>query len=120
MNDYVSIHNKKLNLYLIKCDFSITLDNFTTNIETNYVHNIESYKIRGDLLYYIDCMKLEGYKFCNISRMSINTVSDRFNMTYEYYTRKPLHPLETKVSIVIAKNSKLIDENILLRTKSHI
>ena len=123
LNDYVSIHNKKFNLCLIKCESSITLDNFTTNIETNYVHNLESYKIKGDLLYYIDCMKLEGYNFCNINRMSINIVSDSCKMTYECYTRKPLHPLETKINIVIAKNPELIDENInriLIRTKSHI
>ena len=42
LNDYVRIHNKKFDLYLIKCEFSILLDNFTTNIETKYVHNIES------------------------------------------------------------------------------
>ena len=81
LNDYDSIHYKKFNLYLVKCVFTITLENFTTNVEANYVHNIGSYKIKGDLLYYIDCMKLEGYKFCNINRMSINTVSDRCNMT---------------------------------------
>ena len=123
LNDYISIHNKKYDLYLIKCEFSITLDNFTRNIKTNYVHNIESYKIKCDLLYYIDCIKLEGYNFCNINRISTYTVSDRCNRTYEYYARKLLHPLETKLNIVIAKNPKLLDENInhiLFRTKSHI
>ena len=67
-------------------------------------------------------MKLEGYNFYNINRMSINTVSDRCNMTYEYPTRTPLHPLETKLNIVFAKNPKLLDQNtnhILIRNKSH-
>ena len=123
LNDYISIHNKIFNLYLIKGEFIITLDNFTTNIETNYVHNIESHKMKGDLLYCIDCMKLEGYNFCNINRMSINTVSDRCNMTYKYHTRKPLHPLETKLNIVIAKNPKLLDQkinHILIKNNTHI
>ena len=61
LNNYVSTHNKKFNLYLIKCEFIITLsNNFSTNIETIYIHNKQSDKITYDLLYNIDCMKLKG------------------------------------------------------------
>ena len=40
-----------------------------------------------------------------------NIFSDRCNMTNEYYSHRPLHPLETKLNIVLAKNPQLLDEN---------
>ena len=43
--------------------------------------------------------------------MIINIVSDRCNMTKEYYSFPPLHPLETKINIVLAKNPQLLVEN---------
>ena len=124
LNDYISIHNKKFDLYFIKCNFNITFDNYTTNIETNSVHYKESYKILIKLLFFIDCMKFEGYDLCNINQMTINTFNDRCNMTYEYYTHKSLNPLEAKLNIIIAKNPKLLDNNnikhLLIKNYSHI
>ena len=36
LNDYITTHSKKLDLYFINCEFKIELDNiFTTFIETN-------------------------------------------------------------------------------------
>ena len=55
-------------------------------------------------------MKLKGYIFYNINRMTINT-------------HPPSHPNETKINIIIAKNPYLLDHNtnyILIRKKSHI
>ena len=52
--------------------------------------------------------------------MIFNIVSDRCNMTKEYYSFPPLHPLETKLNIVLAKNPNLLDENkndILIKKK---
>ena len=62
---------KTFNSYFIKCDFVIEFDNnFTTNIETNYVHNVESKKTKSYLLYYIDCFTATGYNVCNINQMT--------------------------------------------------
>ena len=48
---YVCINNKKFDLYFIKCKFNITFNNnYTTNIETHYVYNKESYKINKELI----------------------------------------------------------------------
>ena len=124
LNDYVSTHNKKFDLYFIKCNFNTTLDNYTTTIETNFVYNTESYKILYELLFFIDYMKFEGYELCNINQMTINTINDRCNMTYEYYTHKSFNPLEVKLNIIIAKNPKLLDNNnikhLLIKKYSHI
>ena len=124
LNDYVSIHNKKFDLYFIKCNFNITFDNYTTIIETNFVYNKECYKTKIELLFFIDCMKFEGRDLCNINQMTINTFNDRCNMTYEYYTHKYLNPLETKLNIIIAKNPKWLDniniKHLLIKKYSHI
>ena len=40
--NYITIHNTKFNFCLVKCDFLTEFDNnFTSNIETNYLHNID-------------------------------------------------------------------------------
>ena len=40
LNDYVTIHNKKVDFYFINCEFLIeSHNNFKTNIETNYFHS---------------------------------------------------------------------------------
>ena len=55
--------------------------------------------------------------------MTINTISDRCNMKYEYYKHPPMFPLETKLNISIAKNPYLLDKNInnlIIRKYSHI
>ena len=121
---YVSINIKKFDFYFIKCNFNITFDNYTTNIETHYVYNKESYKINIELLFFIDCMEFDGYNLSNINQMTINTYNDRCNMTYEYYTRRFLNPIEIKLNAINSKDSKLIDDNnikhLLMKNYSHI
>ena len=46
LSDYISIHNKDYDIYLINCSFKLEFEkNFILNIETNYIHNIESEKL---------------------------------------------------------------------------
>ena len=55
--------------------------------------------------------------------MTINTISDRCNMTHAYYTHPPLFGIEANINIIIAKHSKLLDKNInnlFIRKYSHI
>ena len=58
LNNYITTHNKKFDLYLVNCEFKIDIDNkFIKILETGYVLNIESDKIKIYLLYCIDCLK---------------------------------------------------------------
>ena len=121
---YISHHNKKFNIYFFKCDFQIELDNnFIAHIEIDYHHNNDTRNIKSYLLFYIDSCELAGNKFKNINQMTINTVSDRRNMKYEYYMHPPMFPLETELNIIIGKYPQLLDQNInhlLIRKYSHI
>ena len=49
--------------------------------------------------------------------MTINIISDRCNMTYEYYINQPMNMCERKVNMNIARNPHLI--NSLDRNKNH-
>ena len=79
LNDYISIHNRKLDIPSVKCEYKTVFDNnFKIKKKTNYVLNTESEKInKRYFLYYIDCLKLIGYNFYNINQMIINTINDR-------------------------------------------
>ena len=122
--DYVSTYNKKFNIYFIYCEFKKQIDdNYTRNLSAACVHNIELEKMFQSLIYYIECLKKNGFKFENTNQMTINTVSDRCNMKYEYYMHPPMFPLETKLNIFIAKYPRILDQNInhlLIRKYSHI
>ena len=77
LKDYVSTHNKKLNIYCIFCEFKIQFDNNSTReLKTECVHNIEIEKISQCLLYCIEYLESKGYKFQNNNQITINTVSD--------------------------------------------
>ena len=124
LNDYVSTHNKKFDIYFIYCEFKIQFDNnFTRDLKANCVQNIEFEKISQCFLYCIEYLESKGYIFQNINQMTLNTVSDRCNKNFENYTFPPRFPLETKLNVIIAKNPQILDQNInhlLIRKYSHI
>ena len=124
LKDYVSTHNKKFDIYFIYCELKIQFDNNSTrDLKTDCVHIIEIEKISKCLLYCIEYLESEGYIFQNINQITINTVSDRCNMKYEYYMHPPMFPLETKLNIIIAKNPQLLDQNkkhLSIRKCTHI
>ena len=109
LNDYVTFLNKKLNFYFINFEFVIEFDNnFTTNRETIYVHNVESNKIKKYLLYYIDCFTAGGYNVCYIKQKTIKTISDRCNMTCGDL-KHSMHAVGRKMDMKIAKNLQMVN-----------
>ena len=124
LKDYVSTHNKTFDIYFIYCEFKIQFDNnFTLDLKTEIVHNIEFEKICQSLIYSIECFKSKGFKIHNIIQMIFITVNDRCNMKHEYLKQPPLSPLQTRLNIIIGKNPRLLEQNInhlLIRKYSHI
>ena len=119
VNDYITSHNKKFNIYFINCEFNLVFDNsFKVHIETNYCYNNDDItKIKGYLLYCIEYYKLQGYGFCNINEMIIKTISDKYNITYKYYNVEPMQMIESGSNFVIDRNPQLL--NVLDRSKNH-
>ena len=123
LNNYIDNHNKKFDIYFVKCLFNISFDNNIYELDTIYVYNKESYKLFIQLLSFIDMMKAEGKNFHNTSQMTININSDICNMTDEYSHYLRLNPIERQINIIFGKNPQLLNQisnNILIRNKSHI
>ena len=83
LNDYIENHNKKFDIYFIKCLFKISFDNNIYELDTIFVYNKESCKLIIQLLFFINIMKSQGKIFNNINQMTININSDICNMTNE-------------------------------------
>ena len=120
LNDYIEVHNKKLNIYFVKCLFNISFDDDIHELETTFVHNMEIYKLNMQLLFFIDMMKAEEKIFNKITQMTINIHSDKCNMTDEYSKYMRFNPIERKINIISSKYPSLLKNNILIRNKSHI
>ena len=115
---YVSTHNKKFDLFFIKCIFEMEFVNKSTAIiEINYHYNIDINNIESYLLFYIDSCKLDGYKFIKTKHLTINTITCLCNIAYEYYINNPMLMVERRINFIIAKNPQLI--NSLDRNKNH-
>ena len=129
LNDCITSHNKKLNIYFINCEFNLVFDNyFKIHIENNFCFNIDNItKIKSFLIYSIDYYKLQGYGFCNINEERIiKTISDECNITYKHYIDQPMQMVEIRLNFVFDIPPQLINaldcsrNHPLIRKYSHI
>ena len=117
INKYITIYNKDYDIYFVNCKFKLKFDNnFILNIETNYIHNMESEKNNTILSYYIQSHELKGYKFCCINQMNILILIDKCNITYRNYISSSMPMDERRINFIITKNPTLI--NSLNRKKT--
>ena len=119
LNDYVTTHNKNIDFYFIYCEFVIEFDNnFTANTKTSYFYKVDITNIKRHFLYDIYYFKAGWQFFCNINQMTIKTISDRCNKTYELYMNQPMQSVELVLNMVVAKNPQSI--NSLDQNKNHL
>ena len=118
LNAYISTHYKKFHFCFLKCEYVIEFDNNSiANINSSYFYKTDIINKNRYLLYDIDCFKSKGSKFYNINQMTVNSISDRCNMTYENYTKNLMHMVESRLNLNVAKNPSLI--NSFDRNKKH-
>ena len=118
LSEHVVRNNKNFDLYLINCEFQLELNNnFNPQIKGDFFYNTSIISMKKHLFYWIEIFMSQGYKFCKINEMIIQTISKRCNMTYEHYINQPMHMCEREINMNIAKNPELI--NSLDRNKNH-
>ena len=108
--DYITNHNKKYNLFLVKCDSNLIFNNDLLKlilIETDFYHT-NVYKLRSYLLNKIDNFIEKGCIFSHIDELNITTINDKMYMTYKYYIQNPMPAVELKLIMILAKNPHLI------------
>ena len=78
--------------------------------------------------YLLGCIEYfisRGCKFGKINHIIIDIISDKCNMTNEYYTNRPMQSVEMKLNVLIPRNPELIkvfdgsEDHALIRKKSH-
>ena len=57
-----------------------------------------------------DDFKNNGYSFNLNEAMKIITVSNKMDMTYEFYIKQNMHMIEWKLNSIVNKNRKLINK----------
>ena len=108
LNEYISCHNKKFRSYFFKLTCEIQFNNnFIQTLETNYHSNSELNNMKSYLLSFIDSFTSRGYEFCKINHITINTMNYRCDIIYGYYMKQPMHFLERRFNMLIAKNPHL-------------
>ena len=109
-NDYITNHNKRHYLFLIKYDYKIFFNkDFSLHIETDFYHKTMKINLRSYLLYRIEDFIEKGYVFSHIDEVNNLTVDCKMYMTYDNYIIHPMHAMELKINMVVAKGPHLIN-----------
>ena len=104
-------HNKEYDFYLIKCHFNLV---FNDNQYSTYV----KFNLFGDKTMSFwqnfsekvsDDFKNKGYKFNLFEEMNIITITNKMDMTYDFYIKHNMHAVEWKLNAMINKNKILIN-----------
>ena len=69
----------------------------------------------GYLFFCIVFYEPRGYIFGNINQLTIKSMSDKCNMTYENYINHSMSALELRINCLIARNPQLIKLLIEIR-----
>ena len=125
LNDYITRYKKEFHVSFINWEFYIDFDkNFKIHIESFYCISVDDLtKIKSFLLFWIEYYKLQGRGY---KEMIFKTIGDKCQVTCNGYINKPMHMVERRLNLVVAKNPQLInsiDQNMkhrLVRKYSHI
>ena len=58
----------------------------------------------------VDDFKSKGYNFNQIAEMNIITITNKLDMSYDFYIRHNMHAVERKLNAMINKNESLINK----------
>ena len=109
---YIIEHNKKYDHFPIECPFILVfVDNqYSPGIETNFFNNKTMISWKNFLDNVIDDFKSKGYNFNHIEEMNITTISNKRDMTYNFYIKYNMPMIEWKLNAMINKNKNLINK----------
>ena len=125
-NNYITNQNKKIDLYLFKCDFKLVFNNSTTHFKNNFHHNTTIVNLKRYLFYWIQYFIETGHNFSHINEMNNTTINDKLIMLYGHYNKQPMQVVELGLNVIIAKNPHLIislnryTNHLLIRRYSQI
>ena len=105
-------------MYFYKLTFELDFDNNSLqSIQTNCRLKLDKNYMKSCLLDCIVYFILRRYKFSTINHITIDSINDRCNITYEFYIKQPMPAPELRLNMIIAKTAELI--NSLYRNRNH-
>ena len=57
----------------------------------------------------IDDFKIKRYTFNHMAEMNFITIANKMDISYDFYIKHEMHPVEWKLCAMIDKNKKLIN-----------
>ena len=110
-NDYITNHEEKFCLFLIKCNFKLIFNkdfSKSIHIETDFYHITSLINLKRFLLYHIEDFIEKGQLFSHIDEMNITTINDKIYVSYKYYFQHPMPMVERRLNMAIGKIPHLI------------
>ena len=111
---YIFQHNKQYDHFLIKCHFQLVFNEnqYSTWIKSNFLNKKALISWKKDLENLIEDFENKGYDFNHIEEMNILTISNKMDMSYDFYIKQNMHMIEWKLNAMINKNKNLINNFI--------
>ena len=102
-------HNKKLDYYLIKCEFKLVFDDYQyyPSVTSKLFDNRTMISWKNLLMNVIDDLKDKVYKVNHIAEMHVITIANKMDMSYDFYIKHNMCALEWKLNAMINKNKNL-------------
>ena len=113
LKNFVGDFNKKIEFYLILCQWKLHFSDTIINVKSHRLYNIkrkyEAWNLRTNLISKIEYFeRVTDHKFSHMSEMNIVFISDLRNITYDHYIKIPKSMLEWTNIKKLANNPNLI------------
>ena len=110
--NHIKKYNTMYEYYLIRIEFKLCFidkedyGNLSTVLTDN--QTLISWKFYVENM--INSFRNDGFDFSHISQMSIITVCNKMDMTYDFYMKQYMPAVEWKLNQLISKDKKLINK----------
>ena len=109
---YIIEHNKRFDYYIIKREFKLVFNGYQycPYVMSNVSDNKTMISWKNFLMNVINDFKDKGSNFSHIAEMHNITIANKRDMTYDFYIKHNMCPLEWKLNAMINKNKSLFNK----------
>ena len=106
---YIIQNNKQYDYYINKCHLKLVFNviQYSTCVKSNFFDNKTMVSCQNFLEKLIDDFKNERYNFNLFDEVTIITIANKMDMSYDFYIKLNMHAIERKLTTMNNKNKKL-------------
>ena len=119
-NEQITNHNKIIETYLVKNDFTLVFNKECTPHFPSEKQNLITFQLKSFLFFWIDHMTLTEwrYKFFQVTEMCSTIVSSIRYISYEFYIERPMQLDDWNLIMINDENPRLM--KALVTTGNHL